>query len=49
MTIQELYDWAVENDVANCDLVVRDSFGSTTHDIQPEILTHYTGYFEVEL
>ncbi len=48
MTIQELYDWAVENNVLDCDIVVRDNCGDTTHYVEPEIVKH-TGYTEVEL
>lgn len=48
MTIQELYDWAKENKVLDCDLVVRDSCGTCTHLVEPEIVSHRT-YIEVEL
>ena len=48
MTIEELYEWAKENNVLDCDLVIRDSCGSYTHWIEPEIVSHGT-YIEVEL
>ena len=53
MTIYQLYQWAVENHVEDCELSVRDSDGWYTNNIEPEIITHKyeNGYAfkEVEL
>lgn len=48
MTIKELYEWAVQNGVENCDLVVRDYSGSETYNVLPEVV-EYECYKEVEL
>lgn len=53
MTIQELYNWAVENNVENCDIIVRDCYGSKTEYIEPNIVHHHhnngSDYYEIEL
>lgn len=53
MTVQELYEWACSKGVANCDLVVRDYYGSQTNYIDPEIVPHVYDngeeYIEIEL
>ena len=53
MTIQELHDWAVENNVLDCDIIIRDSYGDHTSYIEPTIVTHKCAngseYKEVEL
>ena len=46
MTIQELYNWAVENNVEDCDIIVKDSYGSDTYCVDPEIKG--CGYFNAE-
>ena len=38
MTIQELYDWAVENNVENEEIVTYTYYGEHTSSIQPEII-----------
>ena len=48
MTIQELYDWAKENNALDGDLIIRDCYGSETHWIEPVVI-HYDTYYEVEL
>ena len=53
MTIQELYDWAVENNVTDAYIIVRDSTGANTDYIEPEIVNHKNqfgiGWTDVEL
>ena len=52
MTVQELYEWACSQGVANCDLVI-DLDGSKTYYISPEIVHHVypngEKYIEIEL
>lgn len=48
MTIQELYEWAKENNALDGDLIIRDCFGSETTWIEPVVI-HYDTYYEVEL
>ena len=36
MTIEELYKWAVKNDVENYDIVVFGAYG-TTYNVDPAI------------
>ena len=48
MTIEELYKWAKENNVIDCDLIIRDYDGSKTSSIEPEIINE-NGYVRVEL
>lgn len=48
MTIEELYLWAVKNNVTDGEIVIRDSFGDRTDYIEPTIVEH-NGYIEVEL
>ena len=38
MTVLELYEWAKDNDVANCDINVMDGCGSYTNKIDPEVV-----------
>lgn len=38
MTVLELYECAKENDVTNCYITVRDSCGSYTNKIKPEVV-----------
>lgn len=53
MTIAELYEWACDKGVENCDLVVRGYDGSQTYYINPDIVRHDcpdgTEYAEIEL
>jgi len=50
MTIKELYEWAKNNEVEDCDLVVRDFRGSYTYGIIPEVVEYSDGSKkEVEL
>ena len=53
MTIQELYDWAVENNVTDAYIVVKDYTGADTDCIEPEIVNHKNqfgiGWTDVEL
>lgn len=53
MTSKELYEWAVREGVEDADLVVRDSYGSQTEYIEPNIVHHHhsngSDYYEVEL
>ena len=48
MTIQELYNWAKDNDVTNCDIVVTDYRSGETHYVNPEIVD-CGSYYEVKL
>lgn len=41
MTIQELYEWAKENNALEADLSVYDSYGEHTSNIEPEIIIHH--------
>lgn len=43
MTIKELYEWAVNNEVEDCDLVVRDFTGSYTYNVIPEVVEYGDG------
>lgn len=50
MTIKELYEWAKNNDVEDCDLEVRDFRGSYTYNVVPEVVEYSDGSKkEVEL
>lgn len=53
MTIFQLYEWACNEGVEDCDLIVNDSDGCMTHYIEPTIERHKcadgTEYIEVEL
>lgn len=48
MTVLELYEWAKDNDVANCNIAVRDSCGNYTNKIEPEIVENDL-CFEVDI
>lgn len=43
MTIKELYEWAVNNEVEDCNLVVRDYIGSYTYNVIPEVVEYGDG------
>lgn len=53
MTIFELYEWACNEGVEDCDLIVRGSDGCMTSYVEPTIERHKyadgTEYIEVEL
>lgn len=52
MSIRDLFEWAINEGVEDADLIVRDSYGSTTTYIEPYIIRHNfdgTEYIEVEL
>ena len=53
MTIKELYDWAIENEVEDVDLLIRDCDGSYTYFVEPIVIlrtcVNGTTYKEVEL
>ena len=52
MTIKELYNWAVKNNVEDCDISVRDYSGSYSSNVEPEIVNHQnneTNWIEIEL
>ena len=48
MTAKELFEWALNNGIENCNLVVRDIEGNETKDFKPIIIKH-TDYTEIEL
>lgn len=48
MTIKELYEWAIQNNVENADIVVYDYDGAKTSYIEPTIIQH-NGYVDVEV
>ena len=51
MTIKELYEWAKNNEVEDCDLVVRGFTGSYTYNVLPEVVEYknYDGEWEKEV
>lgn len=53
MTVQDLYNWAVENNVENCEILVRDCYGSEGYVYLPDIVEHTfengESYKEIEL
>ena len=48
MTIKELYEWAIKNNVEDSDIVVYDYNGERNSNIEPTIIQH-NGYIDVEV
>ncbi len=49
MTIEQLYQWAKENDALDLEIQVYDSCGEYTNYIEPEIISYAVDYREVKL
>jgi hypothetical protein len=48
MTVAELYEWALNNNVVNGDIIIRDSNGDKTENVVPYIRKN-DGFVDVEL
>lgn len=40
MTIEQLYQWAKENDALDLEILVFDSYGDYTNSIEPDIFNY---------
>ena len=40
MTIEQLYQWAKENDALDLEILVFDSYGDYTNSIEPDIINY---------
>ena len=40
MTIEQLYQWAKENDALDLEILVCDSYGDYTNSIEPDIINY---------
>ena len=49
MTIEQLYQWAKENDALDLEIQVCDSCGDYTDWIEPEIIDYSEDYREIRL
>lgn len=49
MTIEQLYQWAKENDALDLEIQVFDSYGDYTNSIEPEIINYADYYREIRL
>lgn len=49
MTVEQLYQWAKENDALDLEIEVFDSYGDYTSYIEPEIINYSEEYREVRL
>lgn len=49
MTIEQLYQWAKENDALDLEIEVYNSYGEPTNYVEPEIINYADYYKEVRL